>query len=146
MLTAPDAASGEDRGKCGNKCPRSPDPWTGSLRGDLCSPHGSPARTSLRCPQLYHLPSLPCLTSPPCPPAQFLWDHLLKHPAGGCFWRNPNQDNPSFVDCPEAHVRSSLNNFPVNDHETSVVVLESGIQRWTWCSILGNNRRSIKDT
>lgn len=70
----------------------------------------------------------PASLLPPRPPAQFLWDHLLKHPAGGCFWRNPNQDNPSFVDCPEAHVRSSLNNFPVNDHETSVVVLESGIQ------------------
>ena len=69
-------------------------------------------------------PSLPHFS--PRPPAQFLWDHLLKHPAGGCFWRNPNHDNPSFVDCPEAHVRLSLNNFSVNDHETSGVVLESG--------------------
>lgn len=106
MLTAPDTASGEDRGKQRNKCSWSPDPWTGSLRGDLC---GSPGVSSKNEPQVPTplspaFPSLPHFSPPP--PAQFLWDHLLKQPAGGCFWRNPNHNDPSLVDCPEAHVRS----------------------------------------
>ena len=69
MLTAPDTASGEDRGKQRKKCSLSPDPWTGSLRGDLC---GSPGVSSKNEPQVPTplspaFPSLPHFSPRPVP-------------------------------------------------------------------------------
>lgn len=59
MVKAPDTASGKDRGELGNKYSRSPPPWTGPPRGDLCCSPGVSSENEPQVPTPSSPASLP---------------------------------------------------------------------------------------